>query len=97
MWDRGVQLHFFLTSALDSSRWSTAHWPLDPNVIHPGALSKGGWVVPRRCAYFGENKNVSNFGSNKTILYVEPIYRERKETTRKTKLTKYETTFKVSE
>ena len=96
MWDRGVQLHFFVTLTLDSSRWSTAHSPLDPNDIYPSALSKGGWVVPRRSAHFGENKNVSNFGSNKTILYVEPIYREQKETTRKTKLTKYETTFKVS-
>jgi hypothetical protein len=29
---------------------------LDPNVIFPAALSKGGWVVPHRAVDFGDKK-----------------------------------------
>ena len=29
----GVQLHLFVTSTLDRSRWSIGHWSLDPQII----------------------------------------------------------------
>jgi hypothetical protein len=49
------------------------------------------------CSIFWRKENVSNLCSRKSILFVEPIFMEQKETTRKTKLTTYETTFNVSE
>jgi len=45
---------------------------------------------------FRRKENVSNSRSRKTMLYVEPKSLEEKETTRKTKLRKYETTCKES-
>jgi len=47
-WGLEVQLHPFLTSALDESEWSASYpGPLTSEERAPGEYCTGGWVGPR--------------------------------------------------
>jgi len=47
-WEVEVQLHTFLTSALDGSEWSASHPShFTSGVRAPSAHWMGGWVSPR--------------------------------------------------
>jgi len=87
-----VQFHLFVKKSLDGSRWSTAHWPLDPKDISRRPFK---WrlcdsaPVCKLC----RNEYVWNLGSRKTVLCVKHISLEKAEIIGNTKLTIYESIF----